>query len=311
MAKEAAGVEVGRVGDAKPVLQASALPAHRVPGSPRCSGQPHRVPSATRRLTWTSRPDGVAPNVPLRRYRRAHPIGETEQITAAVCALLPTRIDHAARQLVPGLGKLPTLSQATAVSIVHARRAGYPVRACLLRADDAAGHARNPYRAVVLVRAGPGGDSFRDPLPGRLAGRPSAATASETCSLIISQYCAGESVTSSTPTSRSATSRSPAARYRALTYPGAAHRNIPGPPGAGGASTASAAMACMTIVVHGFSPGPAHTDEHRRPPGLSTRANSAVAAARSGKNMYPNRTEILSNAASPKGRSSALHTLVS
>src|SRR4051812_33707390 len=51
---------------------------------------------------------------------------------------------------------------------------------------------------------------------------------------IISQYCAGESVTSSTPTSHPATSRSPAASYRALTYPGAAHRNIPGPSGSGG-----------------------------------------------------------------------------
>src|SRR5213596_660762 len=51
------------------------------------------------------------------------------------------------------------------------------------------------------------------------AGSPacaSAATASETCSLIISQYCAGESVTSSTLTSHSATSTSPAAWYRAL-----------------------------------------------------------------------------------------------
>ena len=54
-----------------------------------------------------------------------------------------------------------------------------------------------------------------------------------------------------------------------------------------------------------------HTDEQMRPPALSTRANSAVALATSGKNMYPNRTEMLSNVASPKGRSSALHTLVS
>src|ERR1035441_5584425 len=133
----------------------------------------------------------------------------------------------------------------------------------------------------------------------------------ETGSLIISQYCAGDRVTSSTSTFHSATSRSPAVSYRALTYPGAAHRNISGPSGPGGASTASAATACMAIVVHGFSPGLTHTDEHRRPPGLSTRANSAVALATSGKNMYPNRTEILPNAASPNGRSSALHTLVS
>ena len=48
-------------------------------------------------------------------------------------------------------------------------------------------------------------------------------------------------------------------------------------------------MAAMAIVVHGFWSGPAHTDEHKRPPGLSTRANSAVALATSGKNMYPNR----------------------
>src|SRR6266699_6538434 len=145
------------------------------------------------------------------------------------------------------------------------------------------------------------------------AGSPtcaSAATASQTCTLINSQYCAGDRVTSSTPTLHSATSRSPAASYRALTYPGAAHRNILGPSGSGGASTASAAIACMAIVVHGFSPGLTHTDEQRRPPGLSTRANSAVALATSGKNMYPNRTEILSKLASSNGRSSALHTLV-
>ena len=84
-----------------------------------------------------------------------------------------------------------------------------------------------------------------------------------------------------------------------------------GPSGSGGASTASVAIACMAIVVHGLSSGLTHTDEQRRPPGLSTRANSAVAAARSGRNMYPNRTETLSNVASANGRSSALHTLVS
>ena len=39
--------------------------------------------------------------------------------------------------------------------------------------------------------------------------------------------------------------------------------------------------------------------------------NSAVAWPMSGKNMYPNRTETLSNVASANGRSSALHTLVS
>src|SRR5664280_871139 len=82
----------------------------------------------------------------------------------------------------------------------------------------------------------------------------SAATASETCSLIISQYCAGDRVTSSTSTFHSAASRSPAASYRALTYPGAAHRNIFGPSGSGGASTASVAIACMAIVVHGLDP---------------------------------------------------------
>src|SRR6266571_1601688 len=146
------------------------------------------------------------------------------------------------------------------------------------------------------------------------AGSPacaSAATASETCSLIISQYCAGDRVTSSTPTSHSAMSRSPASSYRALTYPGAAHRNIFGPSRSGGATTASVAIACMAIVVHGFSSGLTHTDEQRRPPGLSTRANSAVALATSGKNMYPKRTETLSNVASLNGKSSALHTVVS
>ena len=45
----------------------------------------------------------------------------------------------------------------------------------------------------------------------------SAATASETCSLIISQYSSGEDVTSSTSTSHSATSCSPAAVYTAVT----------------------------------------------------------------------------------------------
>ena len=83
-----------------------------------------------------------------------------------------------------------------------------------------------------------------------------------------------------------------------------------GPSGSGGASTTSAAIACMTTAVHGFSSGLTHTDEQSRPPGFSTRTNSAVALATSGKNMYPNRTETLSNVASPNGRSSALHTLV-
>src|SRR5690348_17462624 len=82
-----------------------------------------------------------------------------------------------------------------------------------------------------------------------------------------------------------------------------------GASGSGGGSTASFAIASMAIVVHGFSSGLIHTDEQRRPPGLSTRANSAVALAASGKNMYPNRTEMLSNTASPNDRSSALHTV--
>ena len=149
-------------------------------------------------------------------------------------------------------------------------RGSATVRRCSSRgvpiwSGDAAGHARDPYLAVVFAGADPGDDRFRDPLPRRLTGLRKRATASETCSLTISQYCAGEAVTSSTPTSHSATSTSPAAWYRALTYPGAAHRNIPGPSGPGGAST-SAAMACMAIVVHGFSPGPAHTtSKHARP----------------------------------------------
>ena len=84
-----------------------------------------------------------------------------------------------------------------------------------------------------------------------------------------------------------------------------------GPSGSGGATTASVAIACMAIVVHGFSSGLTHTDEQSRPPGLSTRANSAVALAMSGKNMYPKRTETLSKVASSNGRSSALHTFVS
>ena len=67
----------------------------------------------------------------------------------------------------------------------------------------------------------------------------------------------------------------------------------------------------MAIVVHGFFSGLTHTDEQSRPPGLSTRANSAVALLMSGKNMYPKRTETLSNVASLNGKSSALHTFVS
>ena len=57
----------------------------------------------------------------------------------------------------------------------------------------------------------------------------------------------------------------PRVLVEALTYPGAAHRNVPGPSGSGGASIASAAIACMAIVVHGFPPGPAHTDEQQTP----------------------------------------------
>ncbi len=97
----------------------------------------------------------------------------------------------------------------------------------------------------------------------------------------------------------------------ALTYPGAAHRNIFGLCGSGGANAISIAIACITIDVHGLSSGLTHTDAQRRPPGLSTRTNSAVAFPRSGKNMYPNRTETPSNVASSNDRSSALHTLVS
>ena len=58
--------DLGPVGDAKPVLHASALPAHRVPDHPGVADSHTGVPSATRRLTWASRPDRVAPNVPSR-----------------------------------------------------------------------------------------------------------------------------------------------------------------------------------------------------------------------------------------------------
>src|SRR5438552_3361382 len=78
-----------------------------------------------------------------------------------------------------------------------------------------------------------------------------------------------------------------------------------------GATTTSVAIACMAIVVDGFSSALTHTDDQRSPPGLSTRANSAVALATSGKNMYPKRTETPSNVASSNRRSSALHTSVS
>src|SRR5712691_5205547 len=106
----------------------------------------------------------------------------------------------------------------------------------------------------------------------------------------MSQYSSGDRVTSSTSTSHSATSSSPADSYSALTSPGAAYRNMFGPSGSGGGTTASVAIACIAIVVHGFSSGLTQTDEQRRPPGSSTRANSAVALTTSGKNMYPKRT---------------------
>jgi hypothetical protein len=41
------------------------------------------------------------------------------------------------------------------------------IRASLLRAGDAAGHARNPYLAVFFIGADLGDDGFRDPLPRR------------------------------------------------------------------------------------------------------------------------------------------------
>lgn len=56
---------------------------------------------------------------------------------------------------------------ATMSSAARQLCADAPVRASLLRADDAAGHARNPYLAVFFVGADLGDDGFRDPLPGR------------------------------------------------------------------------------------------------------------------------------------------------
>src|SRR5664280_1076906 len=44
-------------------------------------------------------------------------------------------------------------------------------------------------------------------------------------------------------------------------------------------------IAMQAIDVHGFASGSTHTDEQSRPPDLSTRANSVVASAKSGKNM--------------------------
>jgi hypothetical protein len=130
------------------------------------------------------------------------------------------------------------------------------------------------------------------------AGSPtcaSAATASETCSLIISQYILRGRVRhefdADVPLGNVAQPRGPVQGTDISRGSAPEHA---GPSGSGGASTAFAAIACMAIVVHGFCPGPAHTDEQTCPPGLSTRANSAVALATSGKNMYPNRTEILS-----------------
>ena len=53
--------------------------------------------------------------------------------------------------------------QARLYTAIPARRS--PVRASLLRADDASGHARNPYLAVFFVGADLGDDGFRDRLP--------------------------------------------------------------------------------------------------------------------------------------------------
>jgi hypothetical protein len=52
-------------------------------------------------------------------------------------------------------------------SVSRSCRADYPVRASLLRAGEAAGHARNPYLAVFYVGADLSDDGFRDPLPRR------------------------------------------------------------------------------------------------------------------------------------------------
>jgi hypothetical protein len=65
------------------------------------------------------------------------------------------------------------------------------------------------------------------------------------------------------------------------------------------------------MVAHGLPGGSAHTAAEIRPPGRSTRSNSVMAPAMSGKNMKPNRQVIVSNEASPKGRSSTSHSRVS
>ena len=144
------------------------------------------------------------------------------------------------------------------------------------------------------------------------AGSPtwqSATTASETCSLIISQYCAAirHQFHADVPLGNLP---QPGGLIQGTDISRAAHRNIPGPPGSGGASTAPPRSPAWRSPSTGFpGPGPsrrAHTSarlEHPRE--LGGRLGDV------GKNMYPNRTELLPNAASPNGRSSALHTVVS
>ena len=87
---------------------------------------------------------------------------------------------------------------------------GSALRRIGFRPGDAAGQARDPDLAVLLEGAhlvhGQGPSRFR----AGLSSCRIAAETSETCSLIISQYCSAELVTSSTATSHSTTSVRPA-----------------------------------------------------------------------------------------------------
>src|SRR5690349_20604237 len=105
----------------------------------------------------------------------------------------------------------------------------------------------------------------------------------------------------STSTSSSATRSSAARRNSSGTKPGAAHRNRAGASAGGSGTSTTPATTIIGTTAHSFDSGPAHTAVLTTPPGRSTRAISRAAAARSGKNMKPNRQETESNDASSNG----------
>ena len=200
------------------------------------------------------------------------------------------------------LGRSARVGGSRAVAWVSAARA-------LFRSHDAPRDAWNPDLAVVLERGHLGNGGCPNPLPRwfvDLLKRRDCERNVFADHLPILLGRPRHEFDVDVPLGNVA---QPRGLVQAVTYPGAAHRNIFGLSGSDAAGTASVAIACMAIVVHGFSSGLTQTDEQRRPPGLRTRANSAVALATSGKNMYPKRTDTLSNVASSTGRSSALHTV--